>query len=178
MSRLKIRSYAFYLVGAVFFLGLCPTALFAAEKKIKTSELILYARLFKLEAFKPEDVLDALDDGSAQGAMPSATATFLIKSVAKGELPLMKSAQPPSGWDQAKDAAKDKDILKIITMDFEKPDVEHEDKPQWFVVGVQSPLEIFKVVSWSDLPAKRYRLVFEKKSDAAGWVLKSATVSE
>ena len=137
------------------------------------SQLILKAKIVSIAAFDTQEVLDALDVVSAEGTMPTATVVFKINSIVKGTLPLQKVPRSASLGSQMKESAKEKNLLQIITMDYENPEVEREDKPRWFAVGVQSPLELFNVISWKDLPAESYRLVLVKKKEA-GWVLKSA----
>ncbi len=169
LSKLWIASL---LMAAVFVLS---ASLVDAAPKNHSKTLVLKARLFKVDAFEAESVVDALDATSAQGQLPTATVSFLVKEVLRGELPMVKrSASADSLLGQAKDAVHEKSFLKLVTMDFENPDVEHPERARWFSVGVQSPLESFKILSWKDLPKEPYRLVFEKESDAAGWTLTSA----
>ncbi len=159
---------------AAFFLCLFFVAQHAQAVEKGSSKLVLVARLFKVEIFKPEEIIDALDEPSVQGALPSATAVFLIKQVRQGKLPQPKISQTTSTWSQAKDALKEKNFLKMVTMDFQNPNVEHENRPHWFAVGVQSPFETFKVISWTDLPQTDFRLVLKKEAENSGWVLVSA----
>lgn len=172
-SAQKHKTWILYLLAGAIFISFGSWAEAAPKKTSKT--LVLKARLFKVEAFDAESVVDALDSASAQGALPTATVSFLVKDVLRGELPLQKrQGNTTSLLGQAKDAVHEKSFLKLVTMDFENPEVEHEDRPRWFLVGVQSPLESFKVLSWKDLPKEPYRLTFSKDSDAAGWLLTSA----
>ncbi len=173
-TKSKGQSFFVFFAAAVFLI----LSLFPAYAAPKPKKLVLKARLFKVEAFSPETVVDALDASSAQGALPTASVSFLIKDVLRGELPLQKrQGNAGSVIGQAQDAVKEKSFLKLVTMDFENPDVEHEDRPRWFIVGVQSPLESFKILSWKDLPPEPYRLVLSKENDSAGWILESSEKS-
>ncbi len=146
-----------------------PSSAYSAE-----SQLILKAKVVSITAFDTQEVVDALDVASAEGNMPTATVVFKIQSVVKGTLPLLKTPSSATLGSQMKGSVKDKNILQILTMDYQNPEVEREDAPRWFAIGVQSPLEAFKIMSWSDLPKKSYRLTFSKKGDAS-WILESAT---
>ena len=138
------------------------------------SKLILKAKMVSVAAFDTQEVVDALDTASAAGTIPTATVVFKIDSVVKGNLPMLKTPSSATLGSQMKDSVKDKNILQILTMDYENPEVEREDKPRWFAVGVQSPLEVFKILSWNDLPKESYRLTFSKAGDAS-WILQNAT---
>lgn len=159
-----------FLTG--FFL--CVPLLFAAQAQSPEVKLVLKAKMVSVEAFNTEEIVDALDPVSADGVMPGATVVFKIESIVKGSLPPVKVPASSSVWNQTKDAYKEKSFLKMITLDYKNPDIEREDKPRWFAVGVQSPLETFQVVSWSDLPQQLYRLSFSKESSTGGWILQSA----
>lgn len=153
----------FLLAGVVF-----SSPLQASEIK-----LVLKAKMVSVEAFNTDEIVDALDPVSAEGVLPGATVVFRIESVVKGTLPPPKPRKSGSVWSQTQEAYKEKNFLKMITMDYDNPDVEREDKPRWFAVGIQSPLETFQVVSWSELPQQTYRLSFSKDTSVGGWVLQS-----
>ena len=164
-----MRFVNFILIAVFALFIVMPLSAYSAE-----SQLILKAKMVSIAAFDTQEVVDALDVASAEGNMPTATAVFKIDSVVKGTLPLLKTPSSASLGSQMKDSVKDKNILQILTMDYQNPEVEREDQPRWFAIGVQSPLEAFKILSWSDLPQKSYRLTFSKKGDAS-WILESAT---
>jgi len=163
--RLVNLSAVAVLFWAVFF----QSNVYSSEVK-----LVLKAKMVSVEAFNTDEIVDALDSVSAEGVLPGATVVFRIESVVKGTLPPVKVPASSSVWNQTQDAYKEKSFLKMITMDYQNPDVEREGKPRWFAVGVQSPLELFNVVSWSELPQQLYRLSFSKESATGGWILQSA----
>ncbi|HRK62313.1 MAG TPA: hypothetical protein PLY88_07200 [Candidatus Omnitrophota bacterium] len=156
-----------------FIAGLfvCVPLLFASHAYSAEVKLVLKAKMVSVEAFNPDEIVDALDAVSADGVMPGATVVFKIESVVKGNLPPVKVPASSSVWNQTKDAYKEKSFLKMITMDYQNPEVEREGKPRWFAVGVQSPLESFQVVSWSDLPKQNYRLSFSQDPVTGGFIL-------
>lgn len=159
----------------VFFILIGLTPIQNVFSKDFSETLVLKARVFKVEAFHPEEVVDALDEASVQGAIPTATVSLLVKDVLSGELPLVKKqGNAGSFLGQAKDAVDEKKFLKILTMDFENPNVEHPEQVRWFAVGVQSPLESFNIISWKDLPNGLYRVSLMRKTVDSGWVLQSA----
>ncbi len=157
-----------------FALFFCVPLLWTSQAYSAEVKLVLKAKMVSVEAFNPDEIVDALDAVSAEGVLPGATVVFKIESVVKGTLPPVKVFASSSVWNQTQDAYKEKSFLKMITMDYQNPEVEREGKPRWFAVGVQSPLESFKVVSWSELPEQLYRLSFSKESSTGGWILQSA----
>jgi len=162
------------LLRFVASLLVCVPFLFASKAHSAEVKLVLKAKMVSVEAFNPDEIVDALDATSAEGMLPGATVVFRIDSIVKGTLPPAKVPASGSVWGQTQDAYKEKNFLKMITMDYENPDIEREDKPRWFAVGVQSPLESFKVVSWSDLPKDLYRVSFSKDTATGGWIFQSA----
>jgi len=158
-------------IAGLFF---CTPLLFASQTPSAEVKLVLKAKMVSIEAFNPDEIVDALDTVSAEGALPGATVVFRIESVVKGTLPPAKVPESGSVWNQTQNAYKEKNFLKMITMDYQNPEVEREDKPRWFAVGVQSPLESFKVVSWTDLPEALYRLSFSKDISTGGWIIQTA----
>lgn len=167
---LKLARTASIFLSACFFLF--SSAAFAGETR-----LVLKAKMVSVEAFRTDEILHGLDSASATGMMPAATVVFKIESVVKGVLPPEKVPPSASLWNQAKESYKEKNFLQMITMDYDNPDIPREDQPRWFAVGVQSPLETFNVVSWSDLPQNLYRLSFLKDSETDGWILESASAN-
>lgn len=164
-----MRFVNFKIALLLAFFTSVPSLVYSAD-----SQLILKAKMVSVAAFDTTEIVDALDLISAQGTMPTATVVFKITAVVKGTLPLQKVSSSASLGSQMKDSVKEKNILQILAMDYKNPEVEREDAPRWFAVGVQSPLEAFKILSWKDLPKETYRLVLKKDKDAAGWVLTSS----
>ncbi|HCM42951.1 MAG TPA: hypothetical protein DIS66_06550, partial [Candidatus Omnitrophica bacterium] len=160
-------------VSFTAWLFFCAALIFSSQAHSAEVKLVLKVKMVSVEAFNTEEIVDALDVVSAEGVLPGATVVFKIESVIKGTLPPVKVPASGSVWNQTQDAYKEKNFLKMITMDYQNPEVEREDKPRWFAVGVQSPLDSFKVVSWSELPPQSYRLSFSKEGSTGGWILQS-----
>ena len=59
-------------------------------------------------------------------------------------------------WDQAKDATEDKNILKLVTMDFKKP--EEAIPKEWFSMIVADPAVSFGIKENEETPKQRYRI--------------------
>jgi hypothetical protein len=99
------------------FLSFCCFYTFCVFAQEPKTELVLKAKMVSVEAFNPDEIVDALDAASAEGVLPSATVVFKVAGVVKGNLPLPKP--PPSSglWAQTQDAYKEKNFLKMITMD-------------------------------------------------------------
>lgn len=170
MLQINLRAW-FVCFVFLLFVFLRADFVFSQDQKI---ELILKGKIASVEAFQTDEVIDALDSFSAEGALPSATVVFRVVSVVKGTLPTPKPSEAYGLFAQTKEAYKEKNFLKMITMDYENPEVEREDKPRWFAIGVQSPSETFQVLSWTDVPTSIYRLEFSKSRPDGGWVLQSA----
>ena len=79
---------------------------------------------------------------------------FRVERILKGDLKIPKS-QEISLLSQMKDAADDKNILKLLTMDFEKPPEDGTDKG-WLSMAVVDSYATFGIREGED-PATRQR---------------------
>jgi hypothetical protein len=74
----------------------------------------------------------------------------------RGELATVQ-VKELSLWDQAKDAVDEKNILKLVTMDFHKPEEENAER-QSFSMLVQDPYASFGIKEGEEPPKQRYRI--------------------
>ncbi len=86
---------------------------------------------------------------------------FHIDKVVKGEFSKSKLGGP-SALEQAKDAAKNKEILKLLTLDFSNP--EDEVDKELLSVAVYDPETSFGINA-SDSPSKTKHKLYLKRMD-------------
>lgn len=109
-------------------------------------------RVKPLKAWKSVDALEKLPE--EMGAA-SKVVVFRINRVLRGELKTVKEPSL-SLWDQTKDAVGEKNVLKLMTMDFHKPE---EDQPkEWFSMVVADPYVSFGIKENEDPPKQRYKI--------------------
>lgn len=103
---------------------------------------------------------------------PSWTAViFQVERILKGEFKIPKK-QEISLWNQMKDAAEDKNILKLLAMDFEKPDENGTDQ-KWLSMAVIDPYASFGIREGEEpIGQQRYKLSLARvHSDPNSYVL-------
>ena len=105
-----------------------------------------------LKAWKSVDALEKLPEEMGPASM---VVIFRINRVVRGELKKVKMPSL-SLWDQAKDAADDKNILKLATMDFKKP--EEDQEKEWFSMIVVDPYASFGIKENEESPKQRYKI--------------------
>ncbi len=113
----------------------------------------------RVKALTPQAVIDAVENDPENRAHPQAVVSFLIKRTFRGHFGTIK-LQGPSKYEQMKEAAKGRKMLKLLTLDFEEP--EQEEEKQWLKIAVRNPIETFGIKSW-DSPGKDKMKLFLKK---------------
>jgi len=124
-------------------------------------DLAFKGTLVNIKPYEADSALDAIEGDPSIVGLPSAVAVFKIEDTLIGELPKEKVGGP-SLKEQAAAAAGDRNILQLITMDFQDPDEEREFR--WFYVGVRSPLESFGISDWNNFPQDRYKVYLVEES--------------
>ena len=91
--------------------------------------------------------------------MPAAwtSVIFQVEKILSGDFKVPKS-QELTLWSQMKDTADDKNLLKLVTMDFKKPDEEGTDKG-WLSMAVIDPHASFGIREGEEpVVRQRYKL--------------------
>jgi hypothetical protein len=151
------------LLMGFFLLWICPLsmaetgtaehAVKAAPKPLKAN-VTLIAIPIRAKSIMAGGTVNALEKPAAEMPPVWTSVLFRVERIMSGEFKVPKG-QELSLWDNVKDAADDKNILKLLTMDFEKPDEDGTDKG-WLSMAVVDPYASFGVREGED-PAVRQR---------------------
>ena len=151
----------------LFVFGLfCPNVTLRAEtspsanppspsKPLKT-DVALDVTPIRVKPLKEGKGVDALEKPPEEMGPSAVIVVFRINRVLRGALAPLKTAEL-SLWDQAKEAADDKNILKLVTMDFHRPEEEGAERKSFSMV-VADPGASFGIKEGEDPPQQRYRI--------------------
>ena len=147
----------------VFLLGfVCPTTSLIAttvssdpSKPLKAN-VVLDATPIRVKPLKASKGVDALEKSPEEMGPSARVVVFRINRVLRGELAPIQMNEL-SLMDQAKDAAGDKDFLKLVTMDFKRPEGESAEKRSFSMV-VADPTTSFGIKEGEESSKQRYRL--------------------
>ena len=104
-------------------------------------------------------VIDAIENTPEALQQARYIISFRIDRVLIGELSKEKVGGP-SRFDQAVDAAQEKKLLKILTLDFQNPNEEIDKR--WFRIAVQDPGATFGINNWRQPAQGRYKLYLKR----------------
>lgn len=136
----------------------------------KTYDTAVLATPITLKPMTGRVTVDAVEQDPAKAANAQAVLVFKIDRVLQGELPSMK-AGGPSKVDQVQQAYRDKEYLRLFTMDFEDPD--RQIPKEWISVAVEDPAAAFGIQPGENLdePLRQYRIYLKKlKGKERGFV--------
>lgn len=155
--------YAFLGILLLFcFLGVTPSNgaesldLKPASGKspaLKT-DLVMIAIPIRAKGIMAGGTINALEKPASEMPPVWTSVLFRVERIVDGECKIPQS-QELSLWGQMKDATGEKNILKILTMDFEKPDENGTDKG-WLSMAVIDPESSFGIRE-GEAPSVRQR---------------------
>ena len=136
--------------------GTTPSAILSVPPKPLKVNVVLDVTPICVKALKAGKAVDALEK-LPEALGPSArVVVFRINRVLRGELSKLKNREL-SLWDQAQDAASEKNILKLVTMDFHRPAEEGIDRTSFSMI-VQDPDASFGIREGDESSQQRYRI--------------------
>jgi len=151
----------FFIAWVVFWL-LCPSISLHAEtapssirSKPLKANVVLDVTPIRVKPLKEGKGVDALEKPPEEMGPSAMIVVFRINRVLRGELATMKPLNL-SLLDQAKDAANDKNILKLVTMDFKRP--EEEIQKESFSMVVRDPYASFGIREGEESSKERYKI--------------------
>ena len=155
-----------FFIGLFIFGFLCPSVSLQAEStpsaipsapnKPMKVHVVLDVTPIRVKPPKESKGVDALEKLPEELGPSAMIVVFRINRVLRGELSKLKNREL-SLWDQAKDAADDKNIFKIITMDFHRPEEGGADRTSFSMV-VANPYASFGIKEGEESPKQRYRI--------------------
>lgn len=113
----------------------------------------------RVKSLGSKTVIDAVENDPESRAHPQAVVSFRILRVFRGELGTM-TVGGPSKYEQMKEAAQEREILKLVTLDFENP--EEEVEQEWLKIAVRSPMETFGIREWDNPGGKEIKLYLKR----------------
>lgn len=153
----------FPLVFFVLMLAGCQSL--PVERPEAPYDTLFSARLIRIKDFQPDMAVDVIEEDPTRVQFISAVGVFRIERVLKGEMPMVR-AGGPSRADQLKEAAEDRNLLSLLTLDVQDPDALIE-KP-WLSLAVGSATRTFDVTDRENLPQARYYLFLNTLSERPG----------
>ncbi len=132
-----------------------PSAFSSVSNKLLKVVVVLDVTPIRVKPLKEGKGVDALERPPEEMGPSAMIVVFRINRVLRGELTAIKPKNL-SVWDQAKDAADDKNILKLVTMDFKRP--EEEIPKEWFSMIVANPYASFGIREGEESSKQRYRI--------------------
>ncbi len=127
-----------------------------SQTKLLKATVVLDVTPIHVKPMKEGKSVDALEKLPEEMGTSAMIVVFRINRVLRGELSKLKNREL-SLWDQAKSAADDKNILKLVTMDFHRPAEEGIDRTSFSMV-VQDPYASFGVKEGEDFPKQHYKI--------------------
>jgi hypothetical protein len=125
------------------------------ERKLK-ADVVLLAVPITVKSPTTGRTIDALEKPSAEMGKTWKIVVFNIERVITGNFKILP-IKDPSLWSQVKDAADDKNILKLLMMDFQRPEEDSKEKNA-LSMAVTDPLFSFGIKENSPSPKQRYKI--------------------
>ena len=154
-----------FFIFLIIVVALCPDSSLKAEtatsatpavlNKPLKANVVLDAIPIRVKPLKESKGVDALEKLPEEMGPSSMVVVFRVNRVLRGELRAVKT-NDLSLWDQVKDAAGDKNILKLVTMDFHRP--EEETPKESFTMVVADPHTSFGIKEGEESPKQHYRI--------------------
>lgn len=150
-----------FLTSAIGLLGCSHTQNLS---KTKQADVILEVSPIGVSSLSGSSSVDVLGQDPQSFDEKAAVVQFKIEQVKKGEFTKVKTGGP-SKFEQAKQAAKDGRVLKLLTLDFDNPE-DVSEKP-WVTVAVANPFESFEILNWDNPGSRKYRLYLKREETRA-----------
>ncbi len=119
-----MRAAAVLLIAG--FLTVSGSA-FSAPGTKPRADVVLLASPISVRPAHAGRTVDALEKPAEEMGADWKVVVFRVERVLKRNYKTL-AVQDPSLWSQVKDAADDRNILKLVTMDFDKPSDELQEK--------------------------------------------------
>lgn len=119
------------------------------------TDLVLEGTVVEVKPIRAGSVSDAIENNPEGLSSLNANVYFQIDKILEGKLKNLK-IKPPSQMDQLKGSFRNKEFLKVATLDTDQAITEIER--QRFRIAVKSPLDSFEIISWENPAPQKYRL--------------------
>ncbi|MCB9799708.1 MAG: hypothetical protein H6757_02980 [Candidatus Omnitrophica bacterium] len=163
------KTNVLYLVLGVMLFGLnscstVPSATLTSDEREnyrKSSDVILTAEPIKVTAIRVGQTIDAIEGSPEEIGLAQAVVLFRIERVLKGDFTKVKTGGA-SVTQQALQAIKQKEILKVLTLDFKDPD--EIIQKEWLSIAVRDPeiLFLIPVRMWDSPRPEKFKLYLKR----------------
>lgn len=134
-----------------------PSDIASGQERAAKPDVVLFATPIAVRAPTSETAIDALERSPDVMGSTWKVVVFRIERVVKGNFKPLRVKKGPSAMDQAKEASKEKNILKLLTMDFERPDETPQGK-NCFSMAVVDPAASLGLQESETFPKQSYRI--------------------
>jgi hypothetical protein len=133
--------------------GSAQNSLKAAAKPLK-ADILLVATPIRAKSIMAGGTVNALEKPAGEMPPVWTAVVFRVERIVDGDFKIPQKEEI-SLWSQMKDSAEEKNILKLLIMDFERPDENGTDK-EWLSMAVIDPYASFGIREGEE-PAHRQR---------------------
>lgn len=161
-SNLMNRKLLFLILGMVCAAG-CASLPASYDRGTK-ADVVLTAAPIRVKMFEAGMAADVIEGDPSQLGFVKTLVVFRVNEVLRGKLPMAARGGQSKG-EQAVQAVRKKEILKLLTLDFEDPDV--LVPKGWLSVAVESPLKTFGILNWDD-PQPPQKIYLREVKEAPG----------
>lgn len=164
--KIKVTVFGIFLAGALLSLSGCAPLHSQGYTPVSLShrdyDVVLEAIAIQVKPLMANSTVDAIDLSLKESGDMNAIVIFKIQEVLEGEFTKEK-AGGPSKLAQLGEAASEKQILKLLTLDFKDPN--SLVAKDWISVAVPEPEKTFSLNSWKDPSGKIYRLYLKRDKE-------------
>lgn len=152
--------------GAFIFMLLLSLAAISCTHAAKPDspdyDVILTASPLSVKSIEPGVAVDAIEKGAIEDGSADKVVVFDIDAVKKGKFTKVREGGP-SKMEQAKDALKEFDLLKVLALDFDDPDDWIEKR--WLSIAVKNPNDSFGITDWDRPEGGRHKIYLKRLAD-------------
>lgn len=169
-NNLKTSSFAAPAVFLCLALSSCTAknvTLQGQEKLLRRGDydVVLEARPVHVKPVDLETSVDAVEAGPGKIRLFDSVVLFQIDYILMGEF-IRAETGGPSKAEQAREAIRQRDLWKLLTLDFQDPGEKIERR--WIRIAVRDPKTSFGILSWENPEPVRFKLYLKRSAKKPG----------
>ncbi|MBN1688563.1 MAG: hypothetical protein JW893_05645 [Candidatus Omnitrophica bacterium] len=154
--RLIFRVMVYSMLGLVMTGMLSACSSFSKGSESEKVDVVAKVIPLQVKHLSSQTPFDVMEKALLEKGWGGAVVLFEIEDVLKGEFDKVKVGGP-SKMAQIREAAGNKNILALLTLDFDDPD--EEVKKRWLTIAVEDPRETFGIENWEE-PKRQSLMVY------------------
>jgi len=175
MKGLRTKKKRRFLMagGLIILLGLfsLPSISLGADESVsavnakdlyKQADVVLDVIPLKVRPISRGSSVDVIENDVSRLPFVEAVVSFKLKRVLKGNW-IKEKLGGPSRFAQMQTAAKNRNVFKMIGLDFTDP--EEEVLKEWLSVAVEDPGKVFGINNWESPGSKRLKLYLKRQPE-------------